>query len=208
METLKAVIELALIYLGSVGAASSYYIFCKLKEIYDITDDVGVELTAWGFMLMAFGLLIETLVHVAHLYKAVYGSTLNLPLFINIHGNAFCPLPPALFLMAYTLYFSGVYVSNKLGRLALSLAPATLLAGILGEINSLMILMLLLAFIYSFENKNKKFLTFFSILILSHLAAMVGILNARNMFEFLKLAFALRSLAPTVLLYMVMRRKG
>ncbi len=207
MNEVSAMIELVLVYLGAIGAASSYYIFCKLKEISDMTDDVGTELAAWGFMLMGFGLLIETIVHLIHLYKAVYGVTIVLPSFLYVYGNAFSPLPPALFLVAYTLYFTGVYVSHRLGSLALTITPVSVIAIFLGEMNALMLLMLFLAFLYSFENKNKKFLTFFSILILSHLVAMAGILDYKMTFVFVRIAFALRAIAPTVLVYMVIRKK-
>lgn len=207
MSWVDAAIELLLVYLGALGAASSYYIFCKLKEIFDITGDIGMELSAWGFMLMGFGLLIETIVHTLHLYKMIYETNILLPSFLYINGNAFSPFPPVLFLVAYTLYFTGAYVSHRLGGLVLTIAPMYVLALFLGEINILMLLMLFLALIYSFENKNRKFLTFFSLLILSHIAAMVGILDYRMIFVFVKIAFSLRALAPTVLVYMVISKK-
>ena len=207
LNGVNIIVELTLAYLGTVGAASSYYISCKLKEVSDMTDDVGAELAGWGFMLMGFGLLIETIVHLLHLYKMLYGTAILIPSFLYVHGNAFSPLPPVLFLVAYTLYFAGAYVSHRLSGLTLAITPISVLILFLGEMNTLMLLELFLAFIYSFENKNKKFLTFFSILLLSHLIIMLGILMHNMIFAFIRIAFALRALAPTILVYMVIRKK-
>ena len=201
---MNALVEVLLVFIGSCGTASTLYIFKMFRTLYKVTDDPGYNLTAFGFLFMALGLLTETLMHVSHLYRLFTGTYIYFPLSIELDRRLFCPLAPVFFVVAYTLYFSGVYVSNKMHKFIL-VVPLYPIAGILGEMNLLMLIMLLASYIYIIENKNTKFIVFFTLLVISHLIVFGALLNIEHAFYYMRIAFTFRALAPAVLLCLIKR---
>ncbi len=184
-------IEALLAVLGMIGATASAYVASKLFEVYRITGDHSYKVAAFAFGFFSLGLIIEGL----DLLMPSHGPRcLNCPwkeLFESFAKYKYSFLAQSIYLVSYSLYFAASLTSSQ----AYAIAPFIFL--LLGEQSLLTVFLLTFNFFIAFDNKNWRFLTFYSMLIASHaILAMYAFGNGGPLVE---VSYLLRSLAPITL---------
>lgn len=181
-----------------IGALSSLYVSYRLLDLYKLTDDVSYALVSVAFVLFAAALFFEAFVETSPPHFPGHG-----PRWCYCHHRPYqglaqyahlAVLPYPLYLIAYSLYFVASLVSKKL------YAMFPLVLAMIGEMNFIILALLIVSFFISFENKNRAFVAFYGTLALSHALDALVVLHPPLAPSLFSTALLLRSLAPIALL--------